>query len=103
MCALQSRILVRLREVAAGVSYLHSRNVLHGDLKLANVMLQHSNTASFGYIAKVSGHQLLPFAPVTCFEVSDQSSYTVAVCTCEMPLRRKSNRRLYFIPRLLSR
>jgi len=30
----QGKVLVRLREIAAGMSYLHSRNVLHGDLKV---------------------------------------------------------------------
>jgi serine/threonine protein kinase len=49
----QAKVLVRLRDIAAGMSYLHSRNVLHGDLKAANVLLASSQTAPFGMVAKV--------------------------------------------------
>lgn len=30
----QGKILIRLHEIASGMSYLHSRSVLHGDLKV---------------------------------------------------------------------
>jgi serine/threonine protein kinase len=46
---------VRLRDIAAGMAYLHSRNVLHGDLKAANVLLASSPTAPFGMVGKVRG------------------------------------------------
>jgi serine/threonine protein kinase len=48
-------VLVRLRDIAAGMAYLHSRNVLHGDLKAANVLLASSPTAPFGMVGKVRG------------------------------------------------
>ncbi|GBF92133.1 kinase [Raphidocelis subcapitata] len=49
-----AKVLVRLRDVASGLAYLHSRNVLHGDLKAANVLLCTSTTAPFGMVAKVA-------------------------------------------------
>lgn len=55
MYILQGLALLHLRDVAAGVSYLHKRNVLHGDLKLANVLLQRSSTSRSGYVGKVCG------------------------------------------------
>lgn len=45
---------MRLRDVACGMQYLHSRNVLHGDLKAANVLLSSNQLAPFGEVAKVS-------------------------------------------------
>jgi serine/threonine protein kinase len=51
---LQRRLLVRLREVASGMGYLHSRNVVHGDLKGNNILLCKSTTGPYGVSAKVS-------------------------------------------------
>lgn len=36
----QAMLLRRCADVAAGLGYLHSRNVCHGDLKLENVLLR---------------------------------------------------------------
>ncbi|KAI9032033.1 kinase-like domain-containing protein [Hyaloraphidium curvatum] len=46
-----------LRGVAAGMAYLHSYRVLHGDLKCANIMIDHDipKIADFG-LAKVRTH-----------------------------------------------
>ena len=49
-----ARALARLRDVAAGMAYLHSRNTLHGDLKAANVLLATCPGAPFGLVAKVA-------------------------------------------------
>ncbi|KAI8467040.1 MAG: kinase-like domain-containing protein [Monoraphidium minutum] len=49
-----AKVLVRLRDVASGMAYLHARNVLHGDLKAANVLLAASTAAPFGMVAKVA-------------------------------------------------
>jgi serine/threonine protein kinase len=55
-------VLVRLRDVASGLAYLHSRNVLHGDLKAANVLLATSLTGPFGLVAKVRRERLVCWA-----------------------------------------
>ncbi|GFR49913.1 hypothetical protein Agub_g12021 [Astrephomene gubernaculifera] len=56
------RALIRtVREVAQGMFHLHSNNVLHGDLKPANVLLINSRKDRRGYIAKVSDFGLAQF------------------------------------------
>ncbi|KXZ49376.1 hypothetical protein GPECTOR_21g602 [Gonium pectorale] len=56
------RALIRtVREVAQGMFHLHSNNVLHGDLKPANVLLINSRKDRRGYVAKVSDFGLAQF------------------------------------------
>lgn len=50
----QIKLLFRLREVSEGMSYLHGRDVVHGDLKSGNVLLSVSSTAPYGRTAKVT-------------------------------------------------
>jgi serine/threonine protein kinase len=52
--ALQLKLLFRLREVADGMSYLHKRDVVHGDLKSGNVLLCVSPASAYGRMAKVT-------------------------------------------------
>ncbi|KAG2487433.1 hypothetical protein HYH03_014000 [Edaphochlamys debaryana] len=56
------RALIRTaREVAQGMFHLHANNVLHGDLKPANVLLLNSRKDRRGYVAKVSDFGLSQF------------------------------------------
>ncbi|EFJ53312.1 hypothetical protein VOLCADRAFT_86468 [Volvox carteri f. nagariensis] len=49
------RALLRTaREVAQGMSHLHSLNIIHGDLKPGNVLLKSSRIDSRGFVAKVA-------------------------------------------------
>lgn len=40
VAAPQAALLRRCADIAAGVTYLHSRNVCHGDLKCENTLLR---------------------------------------------------------------
>lgn len=48
------KLLFRLREVADGMSYLHARDVVHGDLKSGNVLLCTAPASPYGRLAKVT-------------------------------------------------
>lgn len=51
---MQARILRRAADVLAGLAYLHSRNVCHGDLKWENVLLKTEARDPDGLMAKVA-------------------------------------------------
>ena len=50
---LQHSVLLRARDVAAGIAYMHEKRVIHGDLKTENVLLKSDPKDPFGCIAKV--------------------------------------------------
>ncbi|KAF6258193.1 kinase-like domain-containing protein [Scenedesmus sp. NREL 46B-D3] len=51
---MMAHVLTLLCDIAAGMSYLHSRNVLHGDLKPGNVLLKQQHGAPYGHVCKVT-------------------------------------------------
>lgn len=46
---LQAKLLSRLLDAANGLAYLHKQGVVHGDLKAANVLLQHAGHGGASY------------------------------------------------------
>jgi len=53
---LQAKLLARLLDAANGLAYLHSQEVVHGDLKSANVLLQHTSQGSYTQVCALPGH-----------------------------------------------
>ena len=51
---LQRALLRTAQEVAKGMDYIHSFGIIHGDLKLGNVLLKTHRVDRRGYVAKVS-------------------------------------------------
>ncbi|DBA92394.1 TPA: hypothetical protein ACH3X1_015765 [Trebouxia sp. C0004] len=51
---LQVNLYKSLQDIAAGMDYLHSLRVLHGDLKGANVLLKSTATDSRGFKSKLA-------------------------------------------------
>jgi len=64
-CCEQVSLLLCMMDVAAGMCYLHSINLLHGDLKSANVLLKSCSATGSnprGFTCKVS-YLSAPFCP----------------------------------------
>ena len=57
---MQRALLRTAQEIAKGMDYIHSFGIIHGDLKLGNVLLKTHRVDRRGYVAKVSdfGEQL---------------------------------------------
>jgi serine/threonine protein kinase len=53
-------ILQTARDMAAGMAYLHSLDILHGDLTAVNILLAAADTDARGFRAKVIMHEYLP-------------------------------------------
>lgn len=51
---LQRALLRTAQEIAKGMDYIHSFGIIHGDLKLGNVLLKTHRVDRRGYVAKVS-------------------------------------------------
>ncbi|KXZ48444.1 hypothetical protein GPECTOR_28g854 [Gonium pectorale] len=51
----QPEVAVRVAlEIAAGMTYIHARNIIHGDLKPANILLRSNTASAYGYTAKIA-------------------------------------------------
>jgi serine/threonine protein kinase len=58
VAAPQAALLRRCADIAAGVTYLHSRNVCHGDLKCENTLLRTGEGCSTTTLVGVQPQQL---------------------------------------------
>ncbi|PNG99602.1 putative serine/threonine-protein kinase, partial [Tetrabaena socialis] len=59
----QRMLLRTMAEICRGMHYLHSRSVVHGDLKPANVLLTQSRADRRGFTAKVADFGLARMLP----------------------------------------
>jgi len=77
-CPFLSKIIGTLAGIAAGLSYIHSRNVMHGDLSSKNVLLCDEGTgliakiSDFGYARIIQHNQLLTKAMGTVAYMSPE-------------------------------
>ncbi|KAG2496398.1 hypothetical protein HYH03_005625 [Edaphochlamys debaryana] len=82
---LRRRLLLRTAaEVAGGMRHLHSQNVVHGDLKPANVLLALSGTDQRGFLAKVCDFGLARMLPRGESYTRAQSFGTIAYAAPEL-------------------
>ena len=51
---MQRALLRTAQEIAKGMDYIHSFGIIHGDLKLGNVLLKTHRVDRRGYVAKVA-------------------------------------------------
>lgn len=84
VCVAQARLLCRLAEVAQGMAYLHTKQIIHGDLKAANVLLVNSIHGSFGQIAKLTDFGLAGVLRDGITHHSTQNLGTVSHCAPEV-------------------
>jgi serine/threonine protein kinase len=50
---MQPAVLNILVDVAAGMEYIHSKSIIHGDLKPDNVLVKKDSSRPYGVIAKI--------------------------------------------------
>ncbi len=61
---LQRALLRTAQEVAKGMEYIHSKGIVHGDLKPGNVLLKTHKIDRRGYVAKVSDFGTIETLPL---------------------------------------
>eukprot|EP00775_Hariotina_reticulata_P003224 gene3224-3501_t len=77
-------LLRRAADVAAGISYLHGRNVCHGDLKCENILLKSETQDPDGVLAKVADFGLSRALALGQSHLSTRRYGTVAMMPPEL-------------------
>ncbi len=81
---LQPAILLCLLDVARGLEYLHSCNIVHGDLKPQNVLLKTAGNDRRGFVCKLGDFGLSRMLPETVSHVDTGSYGTVTHASPEL-------------------
>eukprot|EP00775_Hariotina_reticulata_P006955 gene6955-7171_t len=79
-----AKMLSRLLDAAAGMAYLHSKGVMHGDLKAGNVLLHSATQSAYGQVAKISDFGLAAVLLDGATHRSTASMGTITHCAPEM-------------------
>lgn len=82
--ALQVGIVRSLLDIAAGMDYLHSIGVLHGDLKSANVLLKSTTTDPRGFLCKLADFGLSRVLDLDMTHISTKTYGTISYMPAEL-------------------
>jgi serine/threonine protein kinase len=80
----QVSIVRSLLDIAAGMDYLHSTNVLHGDLKSANVLLKSTTTDPRGFLCKLADFGLSRVLDLDMTHISTKTYGTISYMPAEL-------------------
>ena len=71
-------------DIAAGMDYLHSIGVLHGDLKSANVLLKSTTTDPRGFLCKLADFGLSRVLDLDMTHISTKTYGTISYMPAEL-------------------
>lgn len=80
----QVGIVRSLLDIAAGMDYLHSIGVLHGDLKSANVLLKSTTTDPRGFLCKLADFGLSRVLDLDMTHISTKTYGTISYMPAEL-------------------
>ncbi len=88
----QVNIYKSLQDIAAGMDYLHTVGVLHGDLKGANVLLKSTATDPRGFMCKLADFGLSRVLDVDMTHISTHTYGTISYMPPELLSQGKMTR-----------
>ena len=92
LACLQVNIYKSLQDIAAGMDYLHTVGVLHGDLKGANVLLKSTATDPRGFMCKLADFGLSRVLDLDMTHISTHTYGTISYMPPELLSQGKMTR-----------
>lgn len=94
MCAAYTQVNIykSLQDIAAGMDYLHTVGVLHGDLKGANVLLKSTATDPRGFMCKLADFGLSRVLDLDMTHISTHTYGTISYMPPELLSQGKMTR-----------